>query len=491
MVKEEKIKIMETDKLQIKNNFLTATPFNYKRVGSEYLLVNEWGDFLFLNESDFFKFRHNELLKDKEPYLSLQNNNFIRHDLPLEIIANRYRQTRASLFGGPGLHIMVVTMRCNFHCLYCQVSARSTREKQYDMSKATAAKTLDIIFQTPNKNVAIEFQGGEPLLNWPVVKYIIEAAHKKNRRANKDLQIRLVTNGSLIKKDIVDYLIKQKVSICFSWDGPVKIHNQQRLGSSMADYKKIIKWIKELNKQYSGLKRKGYHWRVNTRLTVTKFSLPFWREIIDEHIKLGLQSTYLHYINPFGLSPKQLKQISYSAKEFLQFYCQALDYIIALNQKGIIFQERIASMFLQKILNKQDPNHVDYRSPCGAGIGQLAYNYNGDVYTCDEGRMLAMTGDESFKIGNVYNNTYKDIVASPVTKTVCTASCIEALPECEQCAYQPYCGVCPVYNYYLGGSLFARIPNNERCQIIKGILDFLFSKLRDKRARKIFENWMK
>jgi len=64
-------------------------------------------------------------------------------------------------------------------------------------------------------------------------------------------------------------------------------------------------------------------------------------------------------------------------------------------------REKAAVTFLKKIMTEEDPNHLDFRSPCGAGIGQLAYNYNGKVYTCDEGRMMSMMNDESFCLGNV------------------------------------------------------------------------------------------
>ena len=158
-------------------------------------------------------------------------------------------------------------------------------------------------------------------------------------------------------------------------------------------------------------------------ITVSRFSLSFHKQMIDEYLKLGFDDVYLRPLNPFGFTKNHFKKIGYTVKEYLDFYKKAINYMIELNLKGKKFREKTAYTFLTKILTDYDPNHLDFRSPCGAGIGQLAYNYNGDVYTCDEGRMLSMMDDESFRLGNVRENTYQEIVGSPVTRTMCTASC--------------------------------------------------------------------
>ena len=74
---------------------------------------------------------------------------------------------------------------------------------------------------------------------------------------------------------------------------------------------------------------------------------------------------------------------------------------------------------------------------------------------------------------------------------MCAASCAEALPDCGECVYRPYCGVCPVYNYACHGNIFAPEPNNERCRINKGVLDYLFEKLADPEVRRALEGWIK
>jgi len=468
-----------------------TTSFYFAKKHGKYLLTNDGGDYLFLEEAEFIKFLSGELPKDKEPYLSLAEKNFVNRDECLDNLVKKYRLRHEFLFGGPSLHIVVVTLRCNHKCLYCHASAQDISKKDLDMTKETAKKALDVIFKTTSPYIAIEFQGGEPLVNWPIVKFIVEEARKRNKDAKKDLELRLVSNFSLMTEERFKYLLSKGVSFCVSLDGPENLHNKNRPMSWGVSYKFIVKWVKKFNETYPRLRKNGYIYRIAGIVTVSKFSLPFYKEIVDEYVKMGFDGFYLRPLNPFGFTLKNWKKIGYSAKEFINFYKKLLDYIIQLNLKGRKFKEKMAVTFLKKILTDQDPNHLDYRSPCGAGIGQLAYNYNGNVYTCDEGRMLSMMGDENFKLGSVHENNYKDIITSPIVRTMCTASCLDGLAGCSNCVFKPYCGVCPIYNYSKQGNIFGQMPNNDRCAINKAILSYLFEKLEDKKAKKVLEGWVK
>jgi len=91
----------------------------------------------------------------------------------------------------------------------------------------------------------------------------------------------------------------------------------------------------------------------------------------------------------------------------------------------------------------------------------------------------------------VHENNYKDIITSPIVRTMCTASCLDGLAGCSNCVFKPYCGVCPIYNYSKQGNIFGQMPNNDRCAINKAILSYLFEKLEDKKAKKVLEGWVK
>ena len=134
---------------------------------------------------------------------------------------------------------------------------------------------------------------------------------------------------------------------------------------------------------------------------------------------------------------------------------------------------------------------MELRSPCGGGIGQLAYFADGRIFTCDEGRMLAEMGNDAFLLGNVFTSTYSSLVTGAACKTVCAASTLETIPTCCDCVYHPYCGICPVINYAMEGDIFPRSSNTYRCKIYKGMLNTLFEVLKnnDKTEIEILKRW--
>jgi radical SAM protein with 4Fe4S-binding SPASM domain len=143
---------------------------------------------------------------------------------------------------------------------------------------------------------------------------------------------------------------------------------------------------------------------------------------------------------------------------------------------------------LTKILTDRDPGFTDLASPCGAVIGQVLYNYNGDLYTCDEGRMLE--DDNNFKLGNVSDTSYEEMVTCDTCKTMISASTLEN-QSCDLCAYKPYCGVCPVKNYAHHNTLFPQMQNTDWCKVKKTQLNYLFSKLREDDNLEVFKKWVK
>ena len=82
-----------------------------------------------------------------------------------------------------------------------------------------------------------------------------------------------------------------------------------------------------------------------------------------------------------------------------------------------------------------------------------------------------------FKIGSI-DDGYSKLIASPVVHAVCTASCVEGLPECCECVYQPFCATCPVVTYGLENDIFSQQQESYHCKISKGIFAYLFDKIR-------------
>src|SRR5439155_1312276 len=120
----------------------------------------------------------------------------------------------------------------------------------------------------------------------------------------------------------------------------------------------------------------------------TKLSLARPKEIVDSYVAAGLPGIQLR-------SPSGWRKGDVTAEEFVPFYRGALDHILEVNKRRI-FYEQTARALLTRILTDAVPGDPNLRSPSGAGVGQLAYDFDGSIYTCDEGLALARAGDDAF-----------------------------------------------------------------------------------------------
>lgn len=462
----------------------------FRKLKDRYLLTNDWGLRAILSPRDFERFLGGTLEAQEPLWKDLQAKGFIRDHIDFAGLAKAYRQANAFLWQGPSLNILVVTLRCNHKCLYCHSSAVNPSRADADMSLETAQAAVDLIFKNPNPHLAIEFQGGEPLLNWPVVEFVIGYARKKNETEKRKLLISLVSNMSLMDERKLNFLLDHEVSLCTSLDGPRDLHEKNRPFVAGASHAHVERWITELTRRHKEERSpKKRIFKPSALMTTTKFSLPRVREIIDEYVRLGLDDIFLRPLSPIGYAKKTWPKIGYSAFEFLEFYRQGVDYLLELNLRGVDMPERTAVILLTKILRGKDPGFVDLRSPCGAAVGQLAFNYDGAVYTCDEGRMVAQQGDDLFKVGRVGQNTFQELVSSPACRVLCAASNMDGAPACSRCAYKPYCGLCPVHNYEAQGSIWGRMPAGDYCAVHMGLFDYLFERLENPEYERIFKSW--
>jgi uncharacterized protein len=258
---------------------------------------------------------------------------------------------------------------------------------------------------------------------------------------------------------------------------PAALHDKQRKLPLASAFDRASYWIKRINEAYAaaGLDPTLYH--VEALLTTTKETLSRWREVVDTYVGLGCRALFLRPVDPFGFAEKTRRVVEYPRAEYLAFYRSAVEYMIELNKQGVEILERYAAIFLTKILAGDDPNFLDIRSPGGAGIGQLAYNYDGRVFSSDEGRMLHAMGDDTFLIGDVRTNGYREIVGHPTVRALALASNLDGQPDCVHCAYQPYCGTQPEHSHKTLGNLLGRMRESSMCAVHKGIQDWIFTTL--------------
>ncbi|MBE7005710.1 MAG: His-Xaa-Ser system radical SAM maturase HxsB [Ruminococcaceae bacterium] len=457
--------------------------FNFKRFGNnEYLLTNDFGDFLFLSAADFEKLvNHTDALSAEVKERLSSSRMIIEGSVHHFVDANTpyARDSKNYTFTATSLHIFVVTNQCNQRCVYCQAS--DGHALYHAMDERTAERAVDVALQSPSNQLSFEFQGGEPLLNFGVIKHIVQYTEQKN--SEKDISFTLVSNLTLLTDEMVSFIKEHRISIATSLDGNEVIHNANRpFADGSGSFERVIQGVRRLRD--SGIS-------IGAIQTTTRASLPYASEIVDTYCQLGFSSVFIRPLSPLGCAKKNWTIVGYSEEQFVRFYVDAFLEIIKRNRNGIRIQENYSAILLSNILHKYPANYMELRSPCGAGIGQLAYYVNGDVFTCDEGRMLYEMGTGMFRLGNVHENSLKDLIQSPVCRAVCLASTTETLPSCCDCVYQPYCGVCPVVNYALYGDLIPKEANHYRCKINMGILDFLFSVLHhgDKETKDLLRTW--
>ena len=455
--------------------------FMYKRFGDKYLVTTDIGSWTFISRKELIELERGKL--GKELLDKLEKSLIVVTDDNAEKVKDKKHRSYWYRSNGTSLHIIIPTLRCNFSCRYCYAFRRTEDQKGFDMTPEIADAAVDFIFQSPAPSIAVEFSGGEPALNFDIVKRVILKVEEKNKEYDKEIDFAFVTNGSLLDDEKVDFLIKHKVGICFSFDGPRMLNDYHRFFT--VDRKKSvydmvvskIKWIRE-EKKYS---------RIFAIPVITKHSFKYWKEIIDEYIKLGLKVYRFKYLSFFGFASNlnTWKDLGYTPEEFVKYWKETVEYLIELNKKGIRVAENILLILLSKLIGKQDPGFAEMQTPCGAVTGQIVYNYDGKIYTCDEARTLP-----EFAIGNVMTSTYEEVLQHPTTKAMIEASSL--VESCYDCPYHPFCGVCPLENYNINGTFVANIPNSYRCKIHKAMFDFTFDKLaHDEEFRKIAESWIK
>ena len=463
---------------------------HWKKENGKVLLTNDFGGKVIMSEEDFSSLYEKKLEEDNSLLTPLLNQGFIAEMLDENSLAFNWAKKYCCVLLPPMLHIIVVTTRCNMQCVYCQAGSPGKQSESYDMTWETAKKSVDFAFNTPSDTLNFEFQGGEPLLNWEVVKKVIEYIRSKQVDCGKNASISLISNFLLMDEEKAEFLLKNEITLCSSLDGPECVHSKNRHSKDDVSYSTVRKWLEYFRKRHDEQKGSDYRiFKPGAIVTVTKNSLGYAKEIIDEYLSLGLSSIYLRPVSKIGYAAKNWDNIGVSPEEYIEFYKEALTYILEKNKAGIEFSESACKIFCEKILNNSNGGNYDVESPCGAGTGQIAYNYDGNIYTCDEGRMLAMAGDDIFCIGNVDDPIEKVLTADAVKACKCFSD-LNSQPMCARCAYMPYCGTCPVFNYASQGSLAGNMATNSRCKVNKGQLDLIFKLLEDKENEEIIKKWL-
>lgn len=462
-------------------------PFRFMRWPSgEVLLTNDVGDFIFVDSTTFADLARGALSRDAPGYDTLKAKHFLNDSdstVPLELLATKYRTKRSFLDGFTRLHLFIVTLRCDHSCSYCQVSRVTQDRSRFDMTEESSRRAVDLMFESPAPVLKLEFQGGEPLVNFERIRWIINYAETRNRDERRSLEFVIATNLAPLTDEMLVFLADHATCLSTSLDGPAFLHNANRPRPG-ANSHQLMERNLDRARQVLGQDR------VSALMTTTEASLHHPQEIVDEYKRLGFEAIFLRSISPYGFAVRSGAAFRYRADRFLDFYKAALDRVIELNRTGYPMVEIYAQVLLRKMLTPFPTGYVNLQSPSGDGIAAVVYNYDGDIYASDEGRMLAEMGDKSFRIGHV-GETYREIFGGPTLRSLVEGSCHETMPGCSECAFSPFCGADPVFHWATQGDAVGHRPTSAFCAKNMGIIRHLFDLLRggDQFVRDLFVRW--
>jgi His-Xaa-Ser system radical SAM maturase HxsB len=433
--------------------------FFVHRLGDSFLLITDLGRVTRLGREEFREMRQGRFsmplfkkLEQGHIIATVQNRPAIEADY-----GSRYSHTCE----GVSLHIINPTMRCNQSCHYCYANSRALNAKGFDMDEGTAKKVVDFIWQSPSENIVIEFQGGEPLANFPLIEFIMGYA---NQKKGKRVHWRIVSNLTMMDETIAGFLKKNNVfDICTSIDGPKALHDKNRPMAGGSAHDRAAYWVNALRQDY------GFG-QIGALCTVTRQSLPLAREIVEEYLALGFRDITPVPLRKIGLAGKNWERIGYSWQEYVAFWKEIVGCCIEMARKGRPISEQFSTMSLGRINRFEPSNHTCFSKPCGAALMQCSYLPNGDIYTCDEAK-----AEPIFRIGSV-NQAYKAVFTSPEALNIISLSSALGL-ACNECAFTGFCRFCPVMAYCTQGNFVPKLALDSDCKTKKAQFEFLLEKV--------------
>jgi His-Xaa-Ser system radical SAM maturase HxsB len=455
-------------------------PYATEKLNNDnFLVTGYFGGWTFLSEEELDSLKSESFHKNSDLYTKLKNAGIIINNGNIDQATGIYRDLNKNLFLQPSLHMINVTNTCNYRCRYCHAGVSQGKDF---MSKETALKTLKFIFKSSAQHLTLEFQGGECLLNWKVVKLVVEKSRELNKVFKKELHICIVSNLSLLNEEKLKFLMDHDVAICTSMDGSENVHDaNRRTLSGNPTFDVTMDKILFIKGYY---KKHGFTRKVDVLATITKLALEHPKKIVDTYVKLGIHILHLRPVQNLGDALSKWPELTYNPEEFYDFWVKSMEYIFELNKKGINIMERGAYNIVCKILKRRDPMYVEFMSPTGMGRTALLYNFDGAIYSSDEGRMIS---EPVFKIGTV-DQEPMEVLGSEDNINTWASSILDL--TCYNSPFRPWGGIHPVKIYQDQGTIIPNINTHPEYKIYTMQCKYLFKKIAENGFEKeLFMKW--
>ena len=321
---------------------------------------------------------------------------------------------------------------CNLNCSYCFASQGRYHGERALMSYETGKRALDFLVENSGtrRNLEVDFFGGEPLMNFDVVKKLVEYARSIEKEKNKNFRFTLTTNGVLIDDDVIDFANREMSNVVLSLDGRREVHDRFRVDySGRGSFDTIVPKFQKLVKARGG---KDYYMRG----TFTHYN-PDFLEDIKAMLDLGFTELSME---PVVTSPESPSALTESDKPIVfEQYEKLAELMLRRDKEGKPFT------FYHYMLDiKGGPCIYKRISGCGSGTEYMAVTPQGDLYPCHQ-----FVGDEKFKLGDIYHGVYNKEIQNEFY------SCnVYAREECRDCWARLYCsGGCAANAYHATGSV--------------------------------------
>ena len=346
-----------------------------------------------------------------------------------EPMAGKLKEKTAGVVKALCLHI---AHTCNLNCSYCFASQGKYHGERAVMSYEVGKRALDFLIENSGsrKNLEVDFFGGEPLMNFEVVKQLVAYARSVEKEKGKNFRFTLTTNGLLIDDDVIDFANRECSNVVLSLDGRKEIHDRFRVDyAGNGSFDKIVPKFKKLVDSRGG---KNYYMRG----TFTHAN-PDFLEDIKVMLDLGFNELSME---PVVCAPGDSAELTDEDMQVVMEQYEKLAYLMLERHKA----GKPFTFYHYMIDLTGGPCIYKRISGCGSGTEYMAVTPWGDLYPCHQ-----FVGDDKYKLGDIWSG-----VTNTATRCEFEECNVYSRPECRDCWARLYCsGGCAANAYHATGSV--------------------------------------
>ena len=337
-----------------------------------------------------------------------------------------------------------VAHTCNLNCAYCFASQGKYQGERALMSLEVGKRALDFLIENSpgRRNLEVDFFGGEPLMNWDMIKELVAYARVREKEAGKNFRFTLTTNGLLIDDDVIDFANREMSNVVLSLDGRKSIHDRYRV-----DYAGNGSWDRIVPKFQKLVEARG-HQNYYMRGTFTHANPDFLKDI-EEMLSLGFTELSME---PVVCAPSDASALTKEDMPIvMEQYEKLAELMKARREAGKPF-----TFYHYMIDLKGGPCIYKRVSGCGSGTEYMAVTPWGDLYPCHQ-----FVGDDKYKLGNIW-----DGVTAPAVQEEFASCNVYTREDCKDCWAKLYCsGGCAANAYHATGSVTG--VYKDGCELFK------------------------